>query len=115
MGNFFYLGVIVFWYCTPLSMIWLLVLTPLTFLVCDFLLVSMVLTVKWLIIGRYKKGNYPYYGALHYKWTLMMAVQSSLDDLLVSIEGTYFMNLFHRAMGTYVGRNVCILGKFYFR
>ena len=41
----------------------------------------------------------------------MMAVQASINGLLTSIEGTYLMNLFHRAMGTYVGRNVCILGK----
>lgn len=111
MRSFFYLGVIVFWHCTPMPIYWLIVLTPLAIFICDFLHVCLVLAVKRIVVGRYRKGNYPYYGVLHYKWTLMMAVHSSLDDLLTLIEGTFLMNLFHRAMGTSVARNVCILGR----
>ena len=112
MANFFYLGVVLYWYFTPLSLFWSFMITPLLFHVCDLAHVLVVLAVKWILVGKYKKGNYPYYGLLHYKWTLMMVVHASINGVLVAIEGTFLMNLFHRAMGTYVGKNVCILGIF---
>ena len=43
----------------------------------------------------------------------MMVVHASINGVLVAIEGTFLMNLFHRAMGTYVGKNVCILGIYF--
>ena len=114
MANFCYLSVILFWHFAPFSLFWSVMITPILWYVCDLVHVCLVVAVKWMVIGSYKKGKYPYYGLLHYKWTLMMLVHDSLDAFLVSIEGTFLMNLFHRAMGASVGKNVCILGKYFY-
>ena len=111
MANFFHLGVVFYWYFTPLPMLWSFMITPLLSYVCDIAHVSVALMVKWVLVGKYKKGSYPYYGLLHYKWTLMMIVRASMGVVLEAIQGTYLLNLFLRLMGTYVGKNVCILGK----
>jgi len=36
--------------------------------------VMVVCAFKWAFIGRYTAGAYPFYGAYHFKWIVMMAV-----------------------------------------
>jgi non-ribosomal peptide synthetase-like protein len=58
---------------------------------------------KWLIIGRYKPGSYPLWGAYYVRWWLV----SSLHGLsgISMFTGTPVMPFFYRLMGAKVGRN----------
>ena len=62
--------------------------------------------LKWLVIGRYKAGHYPVWGAYYFRWWLVTRFQElSLSGIFV---GTPLMGLYYRAMGAKVGRNCSI-------
>ncbi|HZQ14401.1 MAG TPA: Pls/PosA family non-ribosomal peptide synthetase [Pseudolabrys sp.] len=64
------------------------------------------IAVKWLVIGRYKPGFYPVWGAYYFRWWLVSRFQElSLSGIFV---GTPLMNLYYRAMGAKVGRRCSI-------
>ncbi|RFU73963.1 peroxisomal-coenzyme a synthetase [Trichoderma arundinaceum] len=67
------------------------------------------IAAKWLIIGRYREGLYPMWGAYHTRWWMVQKI--------VSICGKGFFNindstkrLYFRLMGAKIGRNVKIAG-----
>ncbi len=70
----------------------------------SWLLVSIAL--KWLVIGRYKPGKYPVWGAYYFRWWLVNRFQAlSWSGMFV---GTPLMSLYYRAMGAKVGRDCTI-------
>ncbi len=70
--------------------------------------VQMVLcvAVKWIVIGRYKEGDYPLWSSYYWRFWLV----NSLYRLFAfsSLHGTPFMPQLCRFMGTKVGKNVFI-------
>jgi len=61
------------------------------------------ITVKWLVIGRYKSGRYPLWGWYYLRWWLVSRFQAlSWSEMFV---GTPLMSIYYRAMGAKVGRN----------
>ncbi|RKF79033.1 hypothetical protein GcC1_050006 [Golovinomyces cichoracearum] len=63
--------------------------------------------LKWIIIGRYKAGSYPMWGAYHTRWWIVNKI------LLVCGKGIfkysdYLRPLYYRALGAHIGRNVQI-------
>lgn len=67
------------------------------------------IATKWLIIGRYREGLYPMWGAYHTRWWMVQKI--------VSICGKGFFNtsdstkrLYYRLMGAKIGKGVTIAG-----
>jgi non-ribosomal peptide synthetase-like protein len=72
--------------------------------------VALVCAFKWAFIGRYKEGAYPFYGAYHFKWIVMMAVMETSDALFEILNGSVFAIWLYRAFGAKIGTNACLLG-----
>ena len=71
----------------------------------SWLLLSIAL--KWIVIGRYRPGQYPVWGSYYFRWWLVTRFQMlSWSEMFV---GTPLMSLYYRAMGAKVGRH-CTIG-----
>ena len=64
------------------------------------------ITLKWVVIGKYKAGRYPVWGLYYFRWWLVTRFQAlSWSEMF---NDTPLMSLYYRAMGAKVGRNVNI-------
>ncbi|CAF4041777.1 unnamed protein product [Adineta steineri] len=65
---------------------------------------TFAIIVKWIIIGRYKEGDFPLWGSMYIRWWIVeqlrnIAVQQTLAD-------SPLMNNYFRLLGAKIGRNV---------
>ncbi|CAA2143004.1 Pls/PosA family non-ribosomal peptide synthetase [Hyphomicrobium sp. ghe19] len=64
------------------------------------------IALKWLVIGRVKPGRYPLWSFYYFRWWFVTRFQAlSWSDMFA---GTPLMNLYWRAMGAKIGRNVVL-------
>ena len=70
-----------------------------------------VVAIKWLLIGRFQEGHYPFYGEYHFKWVTMMVVMETLDDVLDLVNGSRFSVWVYRLFGASVGADCCVMGS----
>ena len=69
-------------------------------------LLALSIGLKWLVIGRYRPGQYPVWSLYYFRWWLVNRCQGfSWAHMFV---GTPLMGLYYRAMGAKVGRNATI-------
>lgn len=61
---------------------------------------------KWLIIGRYRPGTYPLWGAYYFRWWLATTIEAAVP--VGYLAGTPWLNLYLRFMGAKIGPNVYI-------
>ena len=70
------------------------------------------IAAKWMIIGRYKAGKYPLWGAMYLRWWLVEQIVNIAgkgvfrDDL--PIVGSHLVRLYYVMMGATIGSNVKI-------
>ncbi len=69
-------------------------------------LLAFSIVIKWLVIGRYKPGNYPVWGWYYFRWWLVTRIQNLNGSAFLA--GTPLMNIYYRLMGARVGRR-CII------
>jgi non-ribosomal peptide synthetase-like protein len=62
---------------------------------------------KWLIIGRYRSGSYPLWGAYYFRWWLARQMQGIVP--IWPLIGTPFVAWYYRLMGAQIGKD-CYLG-----
>lgn len=68
------------------------------------LMLCLAVAAKWLVIGRYKAGDYPLWGWYYFRWWFVNSIVGSIPvDYLA---GTPLLNWFFRAMGAKIGPNV---------
>jgi non-ribosomal peptide synthetase-like protein len=58
--------------------------------------------VKWLVIGRFKAGEYPLWGFYFFRWWFVRAIFSAIPTGYLS--GTPLLNLYYRLLGAKIGR-----------
>ncbi|AMR29269.1 hypothetical protein A0257_20655 [Hymenobacter psoromatis] len=64
----------------------------------------LVVLVKWLIIGRFRAGEYPLWGMYYFRfWVVKKLVEAAPTPLL---SATPFLAIFYRLLGAKVGKNV---------
>ncbi len=68
------------------------------------LMLALTVAVKWLVVGRFKEGNYPLWGLDYYKWWIVNAFQSIVP--VGYMAGTPLLSWYYRLMGAKVGANV---------
>lgn len=91
--------------------VYFFLLLPLVNLLVLILELLLVVLLKYIVIGRYKTGDHPFYSSYHFKWSFMIALMNSIDGFIAAAAGTPFLVWFARAMGAKVGRGVW-LGEF---
>lgn len=62
---------------------------------------------KWVLVGKYRPGKYPLWGAFYFRWWLARKLHAMSGAGILS--GTPFLSVYYRLMGAKVGKN-CILG-----
>jgi non-ribosomal peptide synthetase-like protein len=62
------------------------------------------IAMKWLLIGRYKRGAYPLWGAYYFRWWLVTTIETAVP--VGYLCGTPLLNIYLRLMGARIGRNV---------
>jgi non-ribosomal peptide synthetase-like protein len=71
------------------------------FIVMPPLVIFLSIAVKWTVIGRYKPGDYPLWGAYYFRWWFVRQFLSIVPTQFLS--GTPLMRLYYRLLGTKVG------------
>ena len=67
-------------------------------------LILLSIAIKWLVIGRFKPGNYPLWSVYYWRFWLVQQVQSFVPLLLLT--GSPLLNWYYRAMGAKIGNDV---------
>ncbi|MGI4835212.1 MAG: Pls/PosA family non-ribosomal peptide synthetase [Janthinobacterium lividum] len=81
-----------------------LVVSALTVLLYVPLACLLVVLVKWLVIGRFRAGEYPLWGFYYYRfWVVKKLVEAAPTQLL---SATPFLAVFYRLLGAKIGANV---------
>ncbi|HWB14190.1 MAG TPA: Pls/PosA family non-ribosomal peptide synthetase [Pirellulales bacterium] len=62
------------------------------------------IATKWIVIGRYKPGDYPLWGWYFFRWWFVKAITGSIP--IDYLAGTPLLSLFYRLMGARIGANV---------
>ncbi len=64
----------------------------------------LVVGLKWLVIGRFRAGEYPLWGCYYYRfWVVKKLVEAAPTQLL---SATPFLAIFYRLLGAKIGQNV---------
>ncbi|RZK62250.1 MAG: amino acid adenylation domain-containing protein, partial [Hymenobacter sp.] len=64
----------------------------------------LVVALKWLVIGRFRAGEYPLWGFYYYRfWVVKKLVEAAPTQLL---SATPFLAVFYRLLGAKIGKNV---------
>jgi non-ribosomal peptide synthetase-like protein len=67
-------------------------------------MLAVPIAVKWLLIGRYRPGTYPLWGAFYFRWWLATTIEAAVP--VSYLTGTPLLNIYVRLMGARIGRNV---------
>ena len=64
----------------------------------------LVVAAKWLVIGRFRAGEYPLWGFYYFRfWVVKKLVEAAPTQLL---SATPFLAIFYRLLGANIGKNV---------
>lgn len=89
-----------------------LILAPIFYFLWFVLSCTILIGLKWLIIGRFSQGHYPVYGAYYYRWWTMQLIWNSFSILflpmMIFIESTKVLNILYRLLGAKIGKNVSL-------
>ena len=68
--------------------------------------ITLLLSVamKWIIIGRFRAGEYPLWGFYYFRWWLVRRLLAAVPTIFLA--GTPFMALYFRLLGAKVGADV---------
>ncbi len=103
------------WFFPYLAYTWLtvdrprveaLLLSGLAFMVVPFAAVLFSVATKWLIIGRYRAGDYRLWGSYYFRWWLVRRIIGV--TAIPYLAGTPMMRVYYRMMGARIGRRVHI-------
>ena len=67
-------------------------------------LLGLSIAAKWLLIGRYKTGNYPVWGSYYLRWWLVTRIQQFSGSHILC--GSPLMVWYYKLMGAKIGQRV---------
>jgi non-ribosomal peptide synthetase-like protein len=68
------------------------------------LMLMIPIAVKWIMIGRYRPGSYPLWGAFYFRWWFATTIEAAVP--VGYLTGTPLLNIYLRLMGAKIGPNV---------
>ena len=89
-----------------LSHLWITVISLAIFFGAYPTLLIIGIISKWVIIGKFKPGQYQLYSMYYFRWWLVTRIQRLGGAAFIA--GTPLMNIYYRFMGAKVGRN-CVI------
>ncbi|MBC7638031.1 MAG: amino acid adenylation domain-containing protein [Acetobacteraceae bacterium] len=103
------------WFFPYLAYIWLvnsvsrldaLLISGLSFILVPFAAMLLSIAVKWVVIGRYRVGDYPLWGSYYFRWWLVRRVIGVTATPYLA--GTPMIRTYYRLMGARIGAGVYI-------
>lgn len=70
------------------------------------LMLALAILVKWIVIGRFRVGEFPLWGFYYFRWWLVKTVLSVVPTRYLT--GTPVFNIYLRLLGAKIGKNVYI-------
>jgi acetyltransferase-like isoleucine patch superfamily enzyme len=88
--------------------LWTFVLAYLAFHLCWITVTPLVfVAIKWIVVGKYRKGRYPLYGTVYLRWWFVdVCRQLFLRGIWGSNET--FLNFYYRLLGAKIGKGARI-------
>ncbi len=74
------------------------------------LLFAFTISMKWLLLGRVRPGNYPLWSGFYLRWWFVQRIHKTLTPI-IHLSGSPLINLYCRLMGAKIGKN-CHLATF---
>ncbi|KAK9765645.1 hypothetical protein K7432_005843 [Basidiobolus ranarum] len=75
--------------------------------ILDFFWMSLIaITLKWILIGRYRPGRWPVWGYYYWRWWVIQRIMGALK--LNYLEGSPLLNIFYILMGARVNMTAYI-------
>lgn len=105
-----YFGVTSVWDFESDGVLSLLIFTPFVYNFIELVLLLMNIALKWLVIGKYKAGEYKFFGSYHTRWMIMMICGTGISALQDCLRGTVFEVWVARACGARVGKDCYLSG-----
>lgn len=105
-----YFGVTSLWDFESDGVLALLIVTPFVYNFIEFVLLLANIALKWIIIGKYKAGEYQFFGSYHTRWMIMMICGSGISALQDCLHGTIFEVWVARACGSKIGKDCYLSG-----
>jgi len=89
------------WLAGSMSRVQALLLSGLSFVVIPPAAMLVSILVKWLVIGRYRAGDYPLWGSYYFRWWFVRR----FSDVIATpyIAGTPMIRTYYRMLGAKVG------------
>ena len=84
-----------------------LLLSGLTFTLIPIASMLLSIAVKWIVVGRFKAGDYPLWGSYYFRWWLVRRVISVTATPYLA--GTPMIRGYYRVLGARIGRR-CHIG-----
>jgi non-ribosomal peptide synthetase-like protein len=73
-----------------------------TYVIMPPLMVLLSIAVKWIVVGRFKAGDYPLWGAYYFRWWFVRRFLSVIPTQFLT--GTPLMATYYRALGAKIGK-----------
>ncbi|ENZ83946.1 Pls/PosA family non-ribosomal peptide synthetase [Caulobacter vibrioides] len=83
-----------------------LLLSGLSFIFIPPLAVAASIAVKWLVIGRYRAGSYPLWGAYYFRWWFVRRFSEVIATPYMA--GTPMIRVYYRLLGAKIGKGAFI-------
>lgn len=77
-----------------------------TFILTPPMMLAVSIAAKWLIIGRYRAGDYPLWGLYYFRWWLVRRILGVVP--VHYLAGSPFFGVYHRLLGARVGRDATL-------
>ena len=87
----------------PRSRIPALLTAAAAFVILPPLMILLSIAVKWLVIGRYRAGDYPLWGLYYFRWWFVRRLLAVMPTQFLA--GTPLMGLYYRLLGARIGRD----------
>lgn len=110
LAAFAWYALVMSWSNAPWVLFFLLAL-PAATLICGLGLLTTVVAIKWVLLGRVKPSIHPLWSSWASRWDLMCLVWNLSAGRIVSqLDGTLMLNALLRTTGVTIGRRV-VLGS----
>ncbi|WP_242095766.1 Pls/PosA family non-ribosomal peptide synthetase [Sphingomonas sp. CROZ-RG-20F-R02-07] len=94
------------WLAATMPRLEALAISGLSFVLIPIAAMLLSIAVKWIVIGRYKAGDYPLWGGYYFRWWLVRRVIGATATPYLA--GTPMIRGYYRMLGAKIGRGVHI-------
>jgi len=75
----------------------------------DLFALLIVITMKWILLGRRKSGEYEWdLSSYCQRWQILLTIERISNNLKNFLQGSFYIVLYFRILGAKIGTNICL-------